>query len=186
MSKVELHIGLHKLHPAGRARAWVVTFLASVGTAYGLDLFATCVGLLLAGSGWLSGLDYAAALGLLGVSYVAWGAGIWSILGANWELLQRSGTSTNLFSKAGHDLVVRFGWSLRWRRLATHAGYVATDLAKEAPYYLGAAGAALFSDQVGAIDAIIFLAGANTGAAAYGFMQAYGMRIVVRRCGRGE
>ena len=186
MSGVDLQAGSHKAPKMTPARCWMATLVASFATAYGLDAFATCVGLLLVGSGWLKGIDYSGALALLVVSYVAWGAGIWSILTANWQLLQRTGTSTNLFSKAGHDVAVRFGWNLRWRRAITHAGYVATDLAKEAPYYLGAAGAALFSDAIDAVDAIIFLAGANTGAATYGFLQSYGMRFVVRRWTRGD
>lgn len=186
MPGVDLQAGSRNKPAMTRARCWIVTFVASVVTAYGLDVVATCTGLLLAGSGWLAGIEYGTALALLLLTYVAWGAGAWSILKANWELLQRTGTSTNLFSKAGHDIAARLGWSLRWRRAATHTGYILTDLAKEAPYYLGAAGAALFSDSIGVVDAIIFLVGANVGAASYGFMQAYGMRRFVRRISRRE
>ena len=50
-------------------------------------------------------------------------------------------------------------------------------LAKEAPYYLGAAGAALFTESISAVDAIVFLAGANVGAAAYEFALARGLRL---------
>jgi len=186
MSGVELH-GFSRTRPGmTRARRWIVTLVASVVTAYGLDVVATCTGLLLAGSGWLTGIDYAAALALLALTYVAWGLGAWSILRANWELLQRTGTSTNLFSKAGHDLAARLGWRLGWRRAATHTGYILTDLAKEAPYYIGAAGAAIFSESIAAVDAVVFLVGANVGAASYGFLQSYGMRRFVRRISRPE
>ena len=55
----------------------------------------------------------------------------------------------------------------RVQRVASAAGYLATELAKEAPYYAGAFGATLLSDSVSSNDALIFLAGANLGAAAY-------------------
>jgi hypothetical protein len=41
------------------------------------------------------------------------------------------------------------------------------ELAKEAPYYAGAFGAAIAADSVSANDALIFLGGANLGAALY-------------------
>jgi hypothetical protein len=50
---------------------------------------------------------------------------------------------------------------------AAGAGYVATELAKEAPYYAGTFGAAVLTDAVSSTEALIFLAGANLGAAAY-------------------
>jgi hypothetical protein len=184
MNATDLLTSPHRNRPMGRARPWLVTLAASAITTYALDLFATCAGLLLAASMLLEGISYAMALLLLFASYVAWGAGVWAILKANWDLIQRTGTSTNLLSKAGHDIALRFRWSLRWRRMATHAGYVTTELAKEAPYYLGAAGAAVFSDSIEAIDAIVFLAGANMGAAAYGFVLAHGVRIFVRKKGK--
>jgi hypothetical protein len=167
-----------------RLRQWMVTCVASLVTGYGLDVVATCTGLLLAGTGWLSGIDYRTGIALLLLTYVGWFFGAWSILRANWELLQRTGTSTNLFSKAGHDIAARLGWSVGWRRAATHTGYIITDLLKEVPYYVGAAGAAIFSESIAAVDAIIFLVGANIGATSYGFMQSYGMRRLVRHISR--
>jgi hypothetical protein len=160
---------------------WIATVAASLVTAYGLDLFATALGLLMVASGLLSGIGYVEALLLLLASYVFWGSGLWAVLKANWVLLQRTGVCTNIFAKAGHDLAVRLGWSLRWRKIATYVGNTATELAKEAPYYIGAGGFALFADSVSAIDAIVFLAGANTGAAIYGFALAHGVRLFVRR-----
>ena len=52
-------------------------------------------------------------------------------------------------------------------RAASAVGYVATEIAKEAPYYAGAFGTALLSDTVDSTDALVFLAGTNLGAAAY-------------------
>ena len=163
------------------ARRWITTAAASLVTAYALDLFATSLGLLVVASGLLSGIGYVEALLLLLASYVFWGSGLWAVIKANWALLQRTGACTNILAKAGHDLAVRLGWSLRWRKMAAYAGNVATELWKEAPYYIGAGGFALFTDSVSAIDAIVFLAGANTGAAIYGFALARGLRYLLRR-----
>jgi hypothetical protein len=162
-------------------RRWGATAAASIVTTYALDFVATALGLLVAGSGLLAGIDYLTALALLLVSYVAWGSGLWAVIKANWALLQRTGACTNLLAKAGHDLAVRLDWSLRWRKLAACVGNIATELAKEAPYYIGAGGVALFSDSVDAIDAIVFLAGANTGAAIYGFALARGLGFFLAR-----
>lgn len=160
-----------------RARGWAATLVASIATTYALDLVATSTGLLTVALGLHDGLGYGAALVVLFVSYLAWGAGLWAILKVNWDLLRRTGTSTNLLSKAAYDIVARLTENPRWRRVAADGGYITTELAKEAPYYLGAAGAALFTDTVSAIDAIVFLAGANVGAAAYEFALARGMRF---------
>ena len=163
------------------ARRWVTTAAASLLTAYALDLFATSLGLLVVASGLLSGIGYIEALLLLLASYVFWGSGLWAVIKANWALLQRTGACTNILAKVGHDLAMRLGWSLRWRKLAAYVGNVSTELAKEAPYYIGAGGFALFTDSVSAIDAIVFLAGANTGAAIYGFALARGLGFFLAR-----
>jgi hypothetical protein len=163
------------------ARRWIATVAASLVTAYALDLFATALGLLLVASGLLSGIGLVGAIMILIASYVFWGSGLWAILKANWALLQRTGACTNILAKAGHDLAVRLGWSLRGRKIAAYVGNTATELAKEAPYYIGAGGFALFSDSVDAIDAIVFLAGANTGAAIYGFALARGLGYFLAR-----
>ena len=162
-------------------RRWIATVAASLVTAYALDLFATALGLAVVASGWLTGIGYAAALALLSGTYVAWGAGLWAVLKANWALLQRTGACTNVLAKVGHDLAMRLGFSLRWRRVAAYAGNVATELAKEFPYYIGAGGVAIFSDSVSAVDAIVFLAGANCGAAIYGFALARGLGLFLKR-----
>jgi hypothetical protein len=144
------------------ARRWGVTLTATAASTYALDAVATGAGVALAASGVLRGVDHALVVGFLAASYVAWAAGLRVNLAANLALLERTGTSTNALSKAAYDLA-----GARWRRLAAAAGYVATELAKEAPYYAGAFGAALATDSVSSNDALLFLAGANLGAAAY-------------------
>jgi len=178
---IEIHTDSRPVPVLSSTRRWIATLAASVATTYALDFVATGAGLLVVGSQLLEGIGHVMALLLLVASYLAWGAGLWAILKANWDLIQRTGTSTNLLSKAAHDVAARLTSSVHRRRLATHAGYIATELAKEAPYYLGAAGAALFSDSISATDAIVFLAGANLGAAAYEFALAHGMRFFIRR-----
>ena len=91
------------------------------------------------------------------VTYVAWGAGLRVNLAANWSLLQRTGASTNILSKAGYALARRRG--ARVQRFAAGAGYVLAELVKEAPYYAGAFGAAIATDSISANHALIFLAG---------------------------
>ena len=106
-------------------------------------------------------------MAFLAATYVVWGAGLRVNLAANWALLEQTGTSTSALSKAAYDLAGLGRCSERARRLASQAGYVATELVKEIPYYAGAFGAALFSDSVSSNDALVFLAGTNLGAAAY-------------------
>ena len=114
-------------------------------------------------------------------SYAAWCAGLRVNLAANRALLERTGVSTNVLSKAAHDLVRTRGGGMRARRFAASAGYVVTELAKEAPYYAGASGAVFLTDSVTASDALIFLGGANLGAAAYEYGLARATRGFLRR-----
>jgi NNMT/PNMT/TEMT family len=170
------------LRPApalSRTRQWATTVAATAVSTYALDAVATVAGAALAASGLLHGAPHTLLLGMLALSYVAWGAGLRRSLAANWALLEQTGTSTNVLSKAAHDLARARGW--RRRRLAGACGYVATELAKEAPYYAGAFGAALLSDSVSSGDAIVFLAGANLGAAAYEYGLAGLTRAFLRR-----
>ena len=156
------------LSAAGRRGGpWVLTVLATAVSTYALDAAATAAGLALAASGLLDGLGRPALLVFLAGTYVVWGAGLRVNLAANWSLLAGTGTSTNVLSKAAHDIAKARTGSVRARRVAASAGYVATELAKEAPYYAGASGAMLVSDAVTAADAIVFLGGANLGAAVY-------------------
>jgi NNMT/PNMT/TEMT family len=160
-------------------RAWLATLVATVVSTYALDAVATAAGLLLTASGLLGDLGHAPLLVFLAATYLVWGAGLRANLQANWSLLCRTGASTNALSKAAFDLARRRG--TRAQRLAAGAGYVATELAKEAPYYAGAFGAVLVTSSVSANDALIFLGGANLGAAAYEFGLAGITRQLLRR-----
>ena len=167
--------------PLTRSRRWLATVGATAISTYALDAVATVAGAALAASGLLHGAPHALLLGILALSYVAWGAGLRSNLRANWELLERTGTSTNVLSKAAHELARARGWRPRTRRIAGAVGYVATELVKEAPYYAGAFGAALISPSVSSGDAIVFLAGANLGAAVYEYGLARLTQAFLRR-----
>jgi hypothetical protein len=163
-----------------RAQRWLATIAAAAASTFALDFVATSAGLILVASELLAGIGHVQALVLAVASYGVWGAGLWAMLGANWELLQRTGASVNIPAKAAYDLAARWKFRPRWRRAVTDLGYLGTELSKEAPYYIGAAGAALFTDTISAVDAIVFIAGANFAAAAYGFLMARGMRLFVR------
>ncbi len=71
--------------------------------------------------------------------------------------------------------------SRRMQRIAAAAGYLGTELAKEAPYYAGAFGAVFLSDSVSSADALIFLAGTNLGAAAYEYALGLLTRAFLKR-----
>ena len=142
-----------------------MTLAATVASTYALDAVATAAGLLLAASELLGGLEHGLLLVVLALSYALWGAGLRISLRANQALLERTGTSTNALSKLAYDVARRR--APRARRLATAGAYVLTEIAKEVPYYAGAFGAAVVSDSVSSGDAIVFLAGANAGAAVY-------------------
>jgi hypothetical protein len=165
--------------PRGRSRRgpWLATAAATLVSTYALDAAATAAGVGLVASGLLSGLADPVPLVFLAATYALWGAGLRVNLAANWVLLARTGASTNLLSKAAHDIATARDAGPRVRRFVASAGYAGTELAKEAPYYAGAAGAVLLSDAVGATDAILFLGGANLGAAAY----EYGLARATRR-----
>jgi hypothetical protein len=160
--------------------AWLITLAATAASTYALDAVATAAGVLLVASQLLSGLDHVLVLVFLAATYVLWGVSLRANLGANWSLLNRTGTSTNALSKAAFDLVRRHG--ARAQRIAAAMGYLATELAKEAPYYAGAFGAAALTDTVSSTDALVFLAGANLGAGAYEYGLARLTRgLLVRR-----
>jgi hypothetical protein len=153
--------------PLRRTKRWAVTLAATVASTYLLDLVATAAGVALAASHLFHGVDHWLVVAFLVASYVVWGLGLRVNLAANWTLLEETGTSTSALSKAAYDLAGVGRRSDRFRRIASQVGYVATELAKEIPYYAGAFGAALLSDSVSSNDALVFLAGANLGAAAY-------------------
>jgi hypothetical protein len=131
---------------------------------------------LLVASGLLAGLERPALLAVLALSYVVWAVGLRANLRANWTLLERTGTSTDVLSKAAYEMARLTTGSVRTRRIAAATGYVGTELLKEVPYYAGAFGAALLSESVSSNEALVFLAGANLGAAAY----EYGLACLTR------
>jgi hypothetical protein len=161
-------------------RSWFATTIATVVSTYALDTAATAAGVALVATGLLAGLEHPLPLVFLVATYAAWGAGLRANLHANWALLGRTAMSTNLLSKAAHDLARARSAGPRVRRFAASAGYVATELAKEAPYYAGASGAVLLTDAVGTTDAIVFLGGANLGAAVYEYLLARATRTFLR------
>lgn len=158
-------------------RTWTATGVATIASTYLLDLLSAGAGALLVASGLLHGVGICAALAFFAASYIVWGGALWPSLAANWALLQNTGGSTCLPSKIAHDLALRRRTGERTRRIATAAGYVGAEILKEAPYYLGVAGVTLIADGMGADDALVFLGGANLGAAAY----EYGLAKVTRR-----
>jgi hypothetical protein len=164
-----------------RTRQWIVTVAATAASTYALDAIATAAGLLLIASGLLAGIGHPEALLFLAFSYVAWGAGLRINLRENWAMLEGTGTSTNVLSKVAYDVVKLRTGSRRARRIASDIGYVGTEFAKETPYYAGAFGAALFIDSVSAVEAIVFLGGANLGAALYEYGLARLVRASLRR-----
>jgi len=170
-----------------RSRRWIVTLTATAVSTYALDAVATATGVILVASHLLRGLDHGLLLAFLAGTYVLWGAGLRVNLEANWTLLEETGTSTNAPSKAAYELTKLRTDSLRARKIASGVGYVGTELAKEAPYYAGAFGAALVGDSISSSDALVFLAGANLGAAAYEFGLARLTRAFLRvRSGRSD
>jgi hypothetical protein len=164
----------------------MATVAATLVSTYVLDAVATAAGLALVVSGMLAGAGNSAVLLFLAASYVTWGAGLSVNIGANWALLEATGTSTSVFSKIAHSVVLRRSESVRARRVAAAVGYVGTELAKEAPYYAGALGLALVTESVAAGDAIVFLAGANLGAAAYEYGLARLVRTMLQRSEHGR
>jgi hypothetical protein len=163
-----------------RTKRWAVTLTATVASTYLLDAVATAAGVALAASQLLRGLDHWAVVAFLAATYVVWAAGLRVNLAANWALLEETGTSTSALSKAAYDLAGYGRRGVRVRRLASQVGYVATELVKEIPYYAGAFGAALLTDTVSSNDALVFLAGANLGAAAYEYALGRLTRVFLR------
>jgi len=159
------------VHPPPRrfaaATRWAVTVAATAVSTWALDLVAAAAGVVLVASHVLDGAARAVVLAFLAATYVLWAAGLRINLIANWRLLEETGTSTNALSKGLFDLARRRSTRERAVRIASAVGYVVTEVAKEAPYYAGAFGAVLLSDAVDSTDALVFLGGANIGAACY-------------------
>ncbi|HST81959.1 MAG TPA: hypothetical protein VLL08_09530 [Kineosporiaceae bacterium] len=168
------------MRPRDTAR-WGITALATMLSTYALDGLATAAGVLLVASGLLAGLDRTAVLIFAAGSYLIWALGLRASLAANWSLLCATGTSTNLLSKLAHDLTARRTANRRARRFASSTGYLGTEVAKEAPYYVAAFGTSMLGDSISANEAIIFLGGTNLGAAVYESGLAVVTRTLLRR-----
>lgn len=162
-------------------KRWGITIAATTASTYALDFVATVCGLGLIASGILGAADHAEALIFLAFSYIMWGAGLRVNLRENWALLKATGTSTNALSKAALDIARLRATSRRVQKFAAAAGYTATEIAKEAPYYAGAFGAVLFTDSISSNQAVVFLGGANLGAALYEYGLARLVRAFLRR-----
>jgi hypothetical protein len=150
-----------------RTVRWAVTVAANCISMCALDVIATAAGVLLATSHLLDDAPHGVVGGFLAATYLLWAAALRINVAANWRLLEETGTSTSLPSKLMFDIVRLHSSSQRGPRAASAAGYIATELAKEAPYYAGAFGTALISDTIDSTDALVFLAGTNVGAALY-------------------
>lgn len=148
-------------------RSWAVSLAATAASTYALDACAAAAGICLVASGLLGGLGPAWVLAFLVVTYGAWGFGLRANVRANGTLLAATGISTNLLSKAAYDVTRRRTSRPHAPRLAAAIAYTGTEMAKEAPYYTAAFGSAALTDSITSLEALIFLGGANLGAALY-------------------
>ena len=158
---------------------------ATAASAYALEAVATAAGAALLLSSVLDDAARHELLTLLAASYLIWAMGLRVALGANWDLLRAAGTSASLPSLLAYDLARRRTDRVRLQRLAAGAGYVGTELVKEAPYYLAAFGTAALSAELTASDALVFLIGTNLGAAAYEGALGLVLRQLARRVAGG-
>lgn len=181
MRAASKHTGWRFALTLSSTRRWGITLGATAISTYLLDAIATAAGILFVASHLLHGLELALVVLFLALTYVAWGAGLLANLKANWALLEETGISTNALSKAAHDLAKRKTRSVRIRRIAASIGYTGTEIAKETPYYVGAFGAAVLSDSISSTEALIFLGGANLGAAGYEYGLARLVTCVLNR-----
>ena len=164
-----------------KAKGWPITILGTFVSTYALDGVATAGGVLLVASGVMAGFGPPLLWLVLVSTYVAWGAGLRVNLKANFELLEATGTSSNVLSKAAYELVRRRTRTVRARKIAAAAAYVGTEVVKELPYYGVAFGVALASNTITSRDALVFIAGTNLGAAVYEFGLGRATRVYLRR-----
>ncbi|MDQ6436060.1 guanitoxin biosynthesis pre-guanitoxin forming N-methyltransferase GntF [Mesorhizobium sp. LHD-90] len=171
---------------AGQFKKWSATIVANAVSTYALDTVCTASGALLVASGLLASLDFRSAAVILAISYLLWAGGLSASLGANWRLLEATGTSTSLLSKLAYDLAGLRTRCASVRRFLSAAGYVVFELAKESPYYVVAFGLAFASDSFTGEEALVFLAGANAGAAAYEYGLGWSTSILVGKAGQAQ
>ncbi len=163
---------------------WGITVGANVASTYALDGTAVIAGLALTKTGIQEHVSTETLIGFLAASYGVWFKGLYENVKENWKLLEEQGVSTSALSKAFHDYSKSKGWSERSQRLATAAGYVGLEIAKELPFYLGAFGSATFFEGISDKDAITFLAGANIGGGFYEYTLAKGTKMARKWMGR--
>src|SRR3954453_2756082 len=151
----------------GRLRNWAVSLAATAASTYALDSCSAAAGIALVASGLLGAFDHPWLVTFLVLSYGAWGLGLRVNVRANGMLLAATGISTNVLSKAAYDVTRRRTSNPRAPRLAAAVGYIGTEVALEVPYYAAAFGAAALTDSITSAEAVVFLGGANLGAALY-------------------
>jgi hypothetical protein len=161
--------------------AWAASLAATAASTYALDAVATAAGAGLVASGWHAGLGHGSVVAFLLASYAVWVFGLRANLRANGALLAATGASTNVLSKLAYDIARRRFGSGRAARLAAAVAYTGTEVAKEVPYYMAAFGAAVAIDSITADEALVFLGGANLGAACYEAVLARFTRAVLGR-----
>ncbi|BBH68296.1 hypothetical protein ACTI_49810 [Actinoplanes sp. OR16] len=159
--------------------AWTASLAATAASTYALDACAAAAGAGLVASGLLADLGHRSVVALLVVSYAVWVFGLRANLRANGSLLAATGASTNVLSKLAYDVTGR-----RW---AASLAYAGTEVAKEVPYYTAAFGAAVVTDAITTDEALVFLAGANVGAALYeGGLARLTRTVLARRRGHAS
>jgi len=161
--------------------AWVVSLAATAASTYVLDAWAAATGAGLVASGLLADLGHRSVVAFLLASYTVWVFGLRANLKANGSLLAATGTSTNVLSKLAHDITRRRFGGGRAARLAAAVAYTGTEVAKEVPYYTAAFGAAAATESITTDEALVFLGGANLGAAFYEAVLARLTRILLGR-----
>ena len=151
--------------PSRRARsAWLITLAATAASTYALDAVATAAGVLLvAPSCWAGSTTPSRS--------PSWprrtccGA---SPCGRTWAPTGAAAPDGNQHQRAVEGGVRAHGApGTEPQRIAAATGYVATEMAKEAPYYAGAFGAAASPTRSRPPTRCSSSAGANLGAAAY-------------------
>ncbi|MEV6306499.1 guanitoxin biosynthesis pre-guanitoxin forming N-methyltransferase GntF [Actinoplanes sp. NPDC051861] len=167
--------------PMSPLAAWATSLAATAASTYALDVWAAATGAGLVASGFLTGLDHRSVVMFLLASYVVWVFGLRANLRANATLLAATGASTNVLSKLAYDVTRRRFGDGRTTRLAAAVAYTGTEIAKEVPYYVAAFGAAAATDAITTDEALVFLAGANLGAALYEVALAGLTRTVLSR-----
>ncbi|GIF01468.1 guanitoxin biosynthesis pre-guanitoxin forming N-methyltransferase GntF [Paractinoplanes rishiriensis] len=161
--------------------AWAASLAATVASTYALDAWAAATGAGLVASGLLADLGHRSVVAFLVASYVVWVFGLRANLRANGALLAATGASTNVLSKLAYDITRRRFGGGRAARLAAAVAYTGTEVAKEVPYYTAAFGAAVVTDSITTAEALVFLGGANLGAAFYEVVLARLTRTVLGR-----